>query len=249
MPVPALEGDKTGSSDACDGLGAGCAPLGKQFTKAVSTVGLVIPGSEPLASEALGTVGTGEALPVPGVVAVGHASLGDHLTALDALGSKLLLIALGAVDVVLLGDEALGSDGVLAGAAHETLLVPLTSLVLHLLHTCFEDIPTSITPGSKLGIIAWATVDPVSLASKLLVNQTGPALVAEEAGLVPVLLFIGEVLGVDANDFAALITVVGEDILIALDAVGVVVSEHVPVSCKTVVTVVAKHALGAIYFL
>ena len=57
-----------------------------------------------------------------------------HLTALNALCCELLLVALGAVDVVLLGDEALGADGVLAGAAHEALLVPLPGLVLHLLH-------------------------------------------------------------------------------------------------------------------
>ena len=81
-------------------------------------------------------MGAGEAFPVPGVVAVGHSSLGDHLAALDALRRELLLVALGAVDVVLLRDEALGADGVLAGAADEALLVPLTGLVLHLLHTC-----------------------------------------------------------------------------------------------------------------
>ena len=57
-----------------------------------------------------------------------------HLTALNALCCELLLVALGAVDVVLLRDEALGADGVLAGAAHEALLVPLPGLVLHLLH-------------------------------------------------------------------------------------------------------------------
>ena len=80
-------------------------------------------------------MGAGEAFPVPGVVAVGHSSLGDHLAALDALRRELFLVALGAVDVVLLRDEALGADGVLAGAADEALLVTLTSLVLHLLHT------------------------------------------------------------------------------------------------------------------
>ena len=56
------------------------------------------------------------------------------LLALDALGGELVLVALGAVDVVLLGDERLGADGVLARAAHEALLVPLPRLVLHLLH-------------------------------------------------------------------------------------------------------------------
>ena len=35
---------------------------------------------------------------------------------------------------MLLGDEGLGADGVFTRAADETLLVPLTGLVLHLLH-------------------------------------------------------------------------------------------------------------------
>ena len=58
----------------------------------------------------------------------------SHLAAFDAFCCEFLLVALGAVDVMLLGDEALGADGVLAGAAHETLLMPLPGLVLHLLH-------------------------------------------------------------------------------------------------------------------
>ena len=62
-----------------------------------------------------------------------------HLTALNALCCELLLVALGAVDVVLLRDEALGPDGVLAGAAHKALLVPLPGLVLHLLHASLCD--------------------------------------------------------------------------------------------------------------
>ena len=40
---------------------------------------------------------------------------------------------------MLLRDEALGPDGVLAGAAHEALLVPLPGLVLHLLHASLCD--------------------------------------------------------------------------------------------------------------
>ena len=56
------------------------------------------------------------------------------LAALDTLGGKLVFIAAGAVDVILLGDEALGADGVAADAADEAALVPLPRLVLHLLH-------------------------------------------------------------------------------------------------------------------
>jgi len=104
-----------------------------------------------------------EAFSVPRIISVGHSTLGDHLAALDTLGGKLLLVALGAVDVMLLGDEALGADGILAGAADKTLLMPLPSLVLHLLHTRLEYVSTSITPGGKLGIIAGSTVNTVSL--------------------------------------------------------------------------------------
>ncbi len=57
-----------------------------------------------------------------------------HLAAFEAFCCELLLVALVAVDVMLFGDEALGADGILAGAAHETLFMPLPGLVLHLLH-------------------------------------------------------------------------------------------------------------------
>ena len=57
-----------------------------------------------------------------------------HLITFDTLGGELVLVAGGAVDVVLLGDEALGPDGVVAHTAHEALLMPLPGLVLHLLH-------------------------------------------------------------------------------------------------------------------
>ena len=40
---------------------------------------LIIPGGEALAGEGLLAMGAGEALPVPWVVAISHAALGDHL--------------------------------------------------------------------------------------------------------------------------------------------------------------------------
>ena len=62
------------------------------------------------------------------------------------------------------------------------------------------------------------------LGSELLVDEAGAALVAEEAGLVPVLLLVGQILAVDADDLAALVAVVGKHILVALDAVRVVIA-------------------------
>ena len=53
-------------------------------------------------------------------------------------------------------------------------------------------------------------------------------LVAKETGFVPMLLLVGEVFGVDANDLSTLVAVVGKDILVALDAVGELLTEDVP---------------------
>jgi len=233
MPGQRLERDELGAAQAslaCDRLVTGSAPLGEQLSKTVSTVRLVIPGGESLAGEGLLAVGAGEALPVPGVAPVGHSALGDHLAAFDALGGELVLVTLGAVDVVLLGDEGLRSNGIFTGAADETLFMPLPRLVLHLLHACSEDISTSVAASGELRIITRTTVNPVCLAAELLVHQAAPALVAQEARLVPVLLLVGQVLGVDADNLATLVAVVGEYALVALDAVRVVLSQHVPVA-------------------
>ena len=75
----------------CNWFTAGCAPLAEELPKAVSAVRLVVPGGEPLAGQGLLTVSAGEALPVPGVVPVGHSALGDHLAALNAFGGELFL--------------------------------------------------------------------------------------------------------------------------------------------------------------
>ena len=84
-----------------------------------------------------------------------------HLNTLDTLGCELVLVAGGAVDVVLLRDEALGPDGVCAHAAHEALLVPLPGLVLHLLHAGPEHLPARVTPGSELLVVAVTAINSV----------------------------------------------------------------------------------------
>ena len=84
-----------------------------------------------------------------------------YLVTLNTLGGELVLVAGGAVDVVLLGDEALGPDGVVAHAAHEALLMPLPGLVLHLLHPSPEHLPARVTPGSELLVVAVTAIDSV----------------------------------------------------------------------------------------
>ena len=68
--MDAEEDDHAGLT--CDRLAAGGAPLAEQLPEAVRTVRFVIPGGESLSGEGLLAVGAGEALPVPGVVAVGY---------------------------------------------------------------------------------------------------------------------------------------------------------------------------------
>lgn len=55
-------------------------------------------------------------------------------------------------------------------------------------------------------------------------------LAAEEAGFVPVLVFIREILGVDSNNLVALLAGVCEHVLVAADAVRMVVTNDVPLS-------------------
>lgn len=136
VPVAVLEWDEAGAADASDGLGAGSAPLGEEFSEALRAVRLLVTGCEPLSGQGGVAVGAGEALAVPGLVLVGYATLRNDLVALDAASSELVLVAAGAVDLLLARDEAPRADGVLAHHAAEALLVPLPCLVLHLLGAC-----------------------------------------------------------------------------------------------------------------
>ena len=129
---------------------------------------------------------------------------------------------------MLLGDERLGADGVLAGAADEALLVPLPGLILHLLHPGLEDVPAAVAPGGKLSIVARPAVNTVSLGAELFVHQAAATLVTQETGLVPVLLLVGKILRVNPNDLAALVTGVGEHVLVTFDAVRMVISQDIP---------------------
>lgn len=172
-------------------------------------------------------VAAGEAISVPRLVLVRHTAASNNLVTLDASGGKLVLVASGTVDFLLARDEALRSDRVLADNAAEAFLVPLSGLVLHLLGTSTEDLAAPIATAGELGVVAVATVDLVHLATELFVHQGHSAPVAEEAGLVPMLILVRQILGVDTNDFVALLAAIREHVLVALDAVRMLVPEHV----------------------
>lgn len=190
VPVAILERDEAGSSDTSDGLGAGGTPLGEQLAIAVGAVWLLLPGGESLAGEAAVTVCATEALPMPGLVTVGHTTRLDDLVAFDASGGELLLVASCAVNIVVPWDEGSGSDGVLADHTTEALLMPLVALVLHLLSTGPEDFSASIAPGGECSVIASGTVDLLGLGAERLVYERYTALRAQEALFMPMLFLV-----------------------------------------------------------
>lgn len=206
-----LEGDKLGATDSCDGPVAGETAFGEQFPETFCAVGLLVATSEPFTCQTLLTIGTGETFAVPGLVLVGHAATGDHLVAFNTSSSELVLVTLGAIDLLFPRDEALGTDRDLAHATTETFLVPLPCLILHFLRTSSKYLMTSITSRSKLFIVTTSAINTISLGPKLFVYQRFPASGAQETGFVPMFIFVRQILGVDANGSAAFFAGIGKN--------------------------------------
>lgn len=68
-----------------------------------------------------------------------------------------------------------------------------------ILRTSTEDLAASIATAGKLGVVAVAAVDLIHLATELFVHQGHSAPVAEEAGLVPVLILVRQILKATLN--------------------------------------------------
>lgn len=93
----------------------------------------------------------GEALRVPGFVTVEQAPALYYLVASGASRSKGFLVAVVAVDVVVLRHKFLGADVLVAHLADEALVVPLFTLVTEPFGTRFDDLPASrARPGEML---------------------------------------------------------------------------------------------------
>lgn len=144
VPMPVFERNESCAANSSDRLATAGASLGEQLAEAVSAVGLLVAGGEPLPGQREAAVGAGEALAVPRLVLVGHPSARDYLVALDTASGELLLVAGGAVDLLFARNKALGADGRFAHATAEALLVPLTRLVLHLLRAGSEYLRASV---------------------------------------------------------------------------------------------------------
>jgi len=69
------------------------------------------------------------------------------------------------------------------------------------------------------------------------------ALGAQEALLVPMLVLVRQVLGINADELVAVIAGVGEDALVTFGAVGMVVLEHIALASETLIALPAAEVL------
>jgi hypothetical protein len=141
-----------------------------------------------------------------------------------------LFVAGGAENFIVFGNKTLGPDGCFAQRTAKTAVVPLFAFVFHFFHTCFEYIATSIASCRKGLVVAVGAKYLLVFGAEGFIDQGNLAHAAEEAVLVPVLVFVGQIFGVDPDGLSALIACVCKDTLVALDAVRVFLTEDVPLT-------------------
>lgn len=244
VPLTFLEGDVLRATETADGVGAPSTLLGVQVAEAGQAVGELIPGSEALPRQLLLAGSAHEALLVPGLLPVSDASCGDGLFALHALQGVLLLIAGHTEVLVLLGYEALGSNGLLAALAGEAGLMPAAALVFHLAGTWHDGLLAFLALGRVLVGVAVGAEQLLLLGGEGLVHQRVPASGAMETAFVPVPVLVGQVLAVAANGRATFFTSVGVELFEAGHAVRVLLLQDVLLAVQRLVAVVAVKAVS-----
>lgn len=150
MPGSILEGNKSRSSQASDGLCTGVTLFGEQFTITINTIGIVwligfvcvfncfsgnITCCKSLPGQGLVAVATIETIPMPGLITEGNAPGCNNLLALGAPGCVFVLVAFNAINIIIFGYKTIGANSVQADATTKTAIMPLLAAVLHLLGT------------------------------------------------------------------------------------------------------------------
>lgn len=229
---------------ACDGVFTSMAFLGHIGLVAVDTVDVVVMRGEASSCQRLTAGGTHETLGVPRLVLVADASRGDSLLAVIALLGKLLVMARSTVDVISFGQEALRANGLLTLEAGEALLVPHLVLVLHILGTWHDHLVAALAAVSVLARAAFAAHDlPVVAGAERLVRQGFVALGTAEAVLVPVAVFVVQLLSIGSNGASTLCAGVGTELVETFGAHMFVVLLHVLLAVQVVPAVVAVEAV------
>lgn len=244
VPLALLEGNVLAATKSANGGGAGGTLFGIKVAEAVEAVGKVVSRGKPLAGQLLLAASAQEAVLVPGLVMVGHPTSGDGLFAVHTLHGKLLLVAGHTVVVVLLRDEALGANGLLASLAGETGLMPAVPLMLHLPGAWHDGFLALVALGGVLVGVALGAEELLILSGEGFVHQRALALEALKAVLVPVAVLVGQVSGVAADGLLALLAGVGVQALVAFHTVGILLSQDILLPKQGLLAVVAVVALG-----
>lgn len=189
-------------------------------------------------------VGTGEAVPMEGMGLVGDSTLVDNSIALETTLSKCVFITRHAHILILPRDKALVSDRLFAHGTTETFFMPLLSAEFKLLHSSSKDVSTSIASRSKVVIMTICAVQTFLLAGEGLIHQGVLTVTALEAHLMPMLLFVGQVLGISSNGFLAFLASIGKEVFITLDAERVLLAQDVAVPGQRQVAVPAGEVGG-----
>lgn len=136
---------------------------------------------------------------MPWLILVGHSTCCYGLLTSAALVGKLLLKAGHAEVAGVFWDEGLGSYWLLAAVAQEAGLMPAVPLVFHFAGAWHDGL---LAGGALGGVVIGVTLgaqQQIILGCEGFLHQRAAALGALETLLVPVTVFVGEVLTVTAN--------------------------------------------------
>jgi hypothetical protein len=107
--------------------------------------------------------------------------------------------------------------------------VPLFPFVLELLHASSEKTATSIAPGGEIVVMTIRAVKFLVLAGERMIDQRLLAVRTLEAFLVPMTVFVRQVLRIGSDRSLAVFALIGEERLVAFDAEWFLVPQNVSV--------------------
>lgn len=145
---------------------------------------------------------------MPRLVPIGHATFSQGLFTARAAWSELVLVAGHTVVFILVGDEGLGADGLLAAVTDEAALVPCGACILQLPRTWHDDLVAGHALGGELITVAVIAEQRVILAGERFVCQRAIAAETAEAVLVIMPVLIEELPCVMADQLFAFIACV-----------------------------------------
>jgi len=168
--VSVVKRDELGAAQSSYGFRAADALLSKQFSEALGTERLLILRGKLLPGQHLVTLGADEALAMPGGVLVRNASLVNHSIALETPLSVLLLVARYTDYFLVTWYKTLASYWLPADLATETLLMPLLTLVLKLLHSSSKQSTAPVTPSREVVVMTISAVQLIVFVRERMIN-------------------------------------------------------------------------------